>query len=288
MAKNIDGFRLSTYYYKDENGKITMGPIWDYNLSMGNANYNDGQNATGWYHSVLSAQDYTYFSRLTQDPHFMELVAQRWEQLRQTVFSTAQIDADINANVDILTDNNGNIPVGPNPTQTPNNPVVRNFEKWNILGTYVWPNAYVGNSWMDEVNYLENFMNTRVAWMDTQLDPLVPTAPPGTPGSLLATAISGVQVNVSWTPADSNATEYEIEESVNGGQSWTVAAQVLTAVDSYVVGGLQPNTSYSFRVIASNDLGARHPPPSRRPRRMRPRHGWICRPDFPTSGPRSN
>ncbi len=33
-AKNIDGFRLSTYMFKDRNGKLNMGPIWDYNLSL--------------------------------------------------------------------------------------------------------------------------------------------------------------------------------------------------------------------------------------------------------------
>ena len=47
MTKNIDGFRLSTYFYKDRNGKITMGPVWDYNLSLGNADYINGNVPTG-------------------------------------------------------------------------------------------------------------------------------------------------------------------------------------------------------------------------------------------------
>src|SRR4051812_43179855 len=171
MANNVDGFRLSTYYYKDQNDLMHMGPIWDYNLSMGNANYNDGQNATGWYHNVLTAAEYTYFDRLTQDPKFMQRIATRWQQLRQTVFSTPRLLADIDANYQVLTAGNGNIPVGTNPTQAPNNPVVRNFEKWHILGTNVWPNYYVGNSWGDEVTHLQSFITTRVAWMDTQLNP---------------------------------------------------------------------------------------------------------------------
>ena len=42
MTKNIDGFRLSTYYYKDRDGKIKQGPAWDYNLSLANGNYLKG------------------------------------------------------------------------------------------------------------------------------------------------------------------------------------------------------------------------------------------------------
>jgi hypothetical protein len=77
MAKNIDGFRLSTYYYKDKNGLMTMGPVWDYNLSMGNANYNGGNSPTGWYHDNISSFDYTYFDRLTQYQNFMAAIAAR-------------------------------------------------------------------------------------------------------------------------------------------------------------------------------------------------------------------
>ena len=28
MTKNIDGFRISTFMYKDRNGKLCMGPVW--------------------------------------------------------------------------------------------------------------------------------------------------------------------------------------------------------------------------------------------------------------------
>ncbi len=42
LSKNVDGYRLSTYFYKDNdanNYKIFAGPLWDYNLHFGNANY---------------------------------------------------------------------------------------------------------------------------------------------------------------------------------------------------------------------------------------------------------
>ena len=40
LSRNIDGYRLSTYMYKDRDdngGKLSMGPLWDYNLAFGNA-----------------------------------------------------------------------------------------------------------------------------------------------------------------------------------------------------------------------------------------------------------
>jgi hypothetical protein len=255
MAKNIDGFRLSTYYYKDRNGLITMGPVWDYNLSMGNANYGGGDTATGWYHDNIGARDYTYFDRLTQDPNFMAGIAARWKELRAGVFSTSELMADIDANVNVLTNGNGNYPVGQNPPQAPDNPVVRNFQKWRILGTYVWPNAYVGNGWLDEVNHLKDFITTRVAWMDTQLDPLVPDAAPGTPTGLGATAVSGVQINLSWALADQNATTISIERSEDEGATWVALADVPGRSTSYAVGRLTMGKSYWFRIRASNSLG---------------------------------
>jgi hypothetical protein len=48
LTKNIDGFRLSTYMFKDRGGKLNMGPVWDYNLSLGNADYLEGWRPTGW------------------------------------------------------------------------------------------------------------------------------------------------------------------------------------------------------------------------------------------------
>ena len=50
FQKNIDGYRLSTYMYKDRDdndGKLTMGPFWDYNLGFGNSENCDG-GITSW------------------------------------------------------------------------------------------------------------------------------------------------------------------------------------------------------------------------------------------------
>ena len=42
----------------------------------------------------------------------------------------------------------------------------RNFQKWPILGQYVWPNYFVGNTYQEEVNYLKNWVNNRIDYLD--------------------------------------------------------------------------------------------------------------------------
>jgi hypothetical protein len=50
----------------------------------------------------------------------------------------------------------------------------RNFEKWPVLGEYVWPNdsgAEDRDSYAEEIAYLKAWLTDRVDWMDTQLMP---------------------------------------------------------------------------------------------------------------------
>jgi hypothetical protein len=46
----------------------------------------------------------------------------------------------------------------------------RNFERWPILGQYVWPNYdWYGNTYADEVDYFEDFLFNRLGWMDANM-----------------------------------------------------------------------------------------------------------------------
>jgi hypothetical protein len=45
----------------------------------------------------------------------------------------------------------------------------RNFNKWKILGNYIWPNYFVGNTWQEEMSYLNNWVLNRLSWMDANM-----------------------------------------------------------------------------------------------------------------------
>ena len=161
LTKNIDGFRLSTYMFKDRGGKLNMGPVWDYNLSLGNANYLDGWIPTGWYYNLLSAGDYPWWRRLFQDPEFQLRYADRWFVLRQNLFDTGMLLQDIDDIVGLLGEAQ-----------------VRNFDRWTILGTYVWPNWFIAQTYQEEINWMKDWLEERLAWMDTQIGAEYATAPP--------------------------------------------------------------------------------------------------------------
>ena len=48
----------------------------------------------------------------------------------------------------------------------------RNFGKWLILGKYIWPNNFIGNRYSEEIDYLKNWIEERLSWMDNEINAL--------------------------------------------------------------------------------------------------------------------
>ncbi len=165
FTKNVDGYRLSTYFYKDKDskgGKLKMGPAWDYNLAFGNADYLDGYKTTGWQYKVndlaIPAKD-TYFlsptwwERLSVDSTFRYKASKRWEVLRKTALNPDRINAWMDSTANTL-----------------NEPKVRNFSRWQgVLGTKIWPNYYVGATYENETAWMKDWIRQRTVWLDAQL-----------------------------------------------------------------------------------------------------------------------
>jgi len=158
-SKNVDGFRLSAFLYKDrdsEDGRIVVGPAWDYNLGFGNADYYSGSVHTGW-QMLTSIPNDSYqvpfwWKRLIQDAVFMNRVRCRFKELRDSFFHPDSMHNWIDANAAFLTESQQ-----------------RNFQQWPILNQYVWPNAFIGGSYPAELGYLKDFITSRFNWMYTTL-----------------------------------------------------------------------------------------------------------------------
>jgi hypothetical protein len=151
VTKNIDGFRFSTFYHKDRDGKLNAGPIWDWNLSFGAANGKEGYMAEYWYWPQLDDQQYSWYRRLFEDPDFGQQYVDRWGELRTNQFRTAKLLGRIDELAGLL-----------NEAQS------RNFKRWRILGRQVWPQYYTGKSYADEVQYLKTWITQRLSWVDRQ------------------------------------------------------------------------------------------------------------------------
>lgn len=164
LSRDLDGYRVSVYFHKDKDskgGKLTMTPFWDYNICFGNANFFSAGNEKGWASDGIGAGDWYeipfWWDRFREDPYFETMVKYRWEKLREHVLSKSTINHFIDSCQNLLKDAQ-----------------VRNFEKFNILSTYVWPNNYVGGTYANEVNYLKNWISGRIDWLDAQFDKIVP------------------------------------------------------------------------------------------------------------------
>lgn len=151
FSKNIDGYRLSTYLHKDRQGKVKAEPLWDWNLSFGNADYLKGWTPEGWYWPLISKPNHLWYGRLFEDPDFQQRYIDRWFQLRTNQFARSNILAKVEGWALQLKEAQ-----------------VRNFQRWPILGQHVWPNWFVGASYADEVTWMKRWISQHIAWIDSQ------------------------------------------------------------------------------------------------------------------------
>jgi hypothetical protein len=77
---------------------------------------------------------------------------------------------------------------------------------------------------------------------------------PATPSGLTAIAVAYNQINLSWADNAANESNYHVERSLNGS-TWSEIATLSANTVSFNNGGLTANTTYYFRVRASNSGG---------------------------------
>src|SRR6266571_1743419 len=78
---------------------------------------------------------------------------------------------------------------------------------------------------------------------------------PAAPTNLVATAVSGSQINLSWTDNSTNETSFKIERKTGSGGTYSQIATVGTNVTTFSNTSLAAGTTYFYRVRASNSSG---------------------------------
>lgn len=143
VARNVDAaFVASVFLHKPRGGKLRMGPVWDFDIGFGNADYEDGWLTDGW--RVAGSG---WYLRLFEDPAFRARVRERWTEVRAIV---------------------GELPRMVDQTAASLRPAARrNFSRWPIIGKRVWPNPEpVPQTWQEEIGALRRWIDARLAWMD--------------------------------------------------------------------------------------------------------------------------
>jgi hypothetical protein len=159
MARNVDGYRLSAFLYKDKDsaggGKWNMGPLWDLDLAFGNANFHDGYLTSGWQLDFSEANDDHqipfWWQQLRGDSAFRLAIGARWRSLRAGVLKGERINSLIEEVFREIYEAQS-----------------RNFLRWPVLDLYVWPNAFIGMTYEEEILYLKGWIAQRLRWLDGQ------------------------------------------------------------------------------------------------------------------------
>jgi hypothetical protein len=152
LFRNNDAiFWSSVFLWKDtaaasgpRDRVLNLGPIWDFDISAGNINYNDNWKTEGCW--VAKPNVPNWIAKLFDNPDFLALTLSRWQQKRPA------LEKFINFTID----------TGSRRLEQAQQ---RNFARWPVLGTPM-TNYYTFSTYADEVAFLRRFLNERTAWLD--------------------------------------------------------------------------------------------------------------------------
>lgn len=156
-AKDWDGdFRRSVFLTKEKGGKLKIYHVWDFDIAMGNCfdgDLGDPTSPEGWYirnfYHKTGGADTGPMYRLFQDPAFCARARELWDKAYPKL---RQIPDFIDSEAALMGAS-----------------VERNFQRWPILGRYVWPNAVVYETYDEEIDYLKKYLSDRIEWINANL-----------------------------------------------------------------------------------------------------------------------
>lgn len=144
FTKNPDGFRLSTYMHLPREGKLTFGPVWDFDRTMGPDDDGRAANPVGW----SSVYRFGWWGTIFRNRNFAQAYIDRWQALRRGVMSVENMHGIIDRMAEELTES-----------------AERNYQKWRLLRNVA--------AWQSEVRQLKDWVKRRAEWMDSRY-----TSPP--------------------------------------------------------------------------------------------------------------
>ena len=152
FATNYDAGWLSTYVYKDLDGKYKMC-VWDFNSACDN--YQDRAIAP----EGFALQYCVWYNMLTKDEDFIEKIIRRYGELRETCLNAEYLDQYVDDTIAYL-----------------GNAVTRNFDKWGYTFSdehaLLSPAERNPRSFAQAVSDLKNNLAARGSWLDENIHTL--------------------------------------------------------------------------------------------------------------------
>lgn len=155
---NLDCHSFSYFLCKDKDGKLYSGPVWDYDIGSGNNDYGLGNKKECLPDQDLRddgklwvARTHQWFKRLLAVPEYVELVRQKLVEYKDEFFYILDL---------ISTDPSVEFSY----YSLYGRAMERNFERWDILDKYIWPNPNVIvniHTLKGQLDYLREWLTAR-------------------------------------------------------------------------------------------------------------------------------
>ncbi|MBN2163139.1 MAG: CotH kinase family protein [Pontiellaceae bacterium] len=204
LTMNPDAFRLSTFLYKPRNGKLSYGPVWDFDRAMESVDYRD-DNPLIWNAPSGGTKYFDYepeaiwWNDLFKYPDFWQAYIDRWQELREGVFSESNIVSIVDSLAAEVAEAKA-----------------RDIARWTGVnsprGVYSVPRT--GSNGLDgtqqgEINHLKWWLSQRLNWIDSRFlaKPILSQAssPIADTISLTMTASSGHMIYYTTDGSDPRA-----------------------------------------------------------------------------------
>jgi hypothetical protein len=147
LVKNVDVGWSSVYMHKAPDEKLMFGPLWDFDLAFGNAEYIDYgvENFYG-----MRDHKNKMFRLMMAIPEVRTLFRDKVQDFYTNTLPTMlELILVLEDGVEEMAG--------------------RNFDRWPILGEYVWPNPYemwVRASYRNQIVYVYNYLDNRAEWLN--------------------------------------------------------------------------------------------------------------------------
>ena len=157
LALNGDAGVYSTYFYQDLGGKLSIGPLWDFNNAFNN--YMERDLSENGFLMI----DRPFYFMMTKDERFTGQVIERWRELRAGILSDQHLKDYISAAAEYL---------GP--------AIERNYAKWGYsfdceampANQKLSPDERNPSDYWEAVDPFEDTLLARAAWMDRNIENL--------------------------------------------------------------------------------------------------------------------
>lgn len=146
IFKNVDIGYSSVFSVIKEN-KLYMGPHWDFDISLGNGDYFNSS------YKLYRNRYHPWFDKIIDNEAFKEKYLERLLEVLEDIMPKLIKDLDY-------------------AYEGLKKAAERNFQKWEILGTYTWPNPEVMwtiDTYEGQYKYIREYLVKRTEWLKKEI-----------------------------------------------------------------------------------------------------------------------